>query len=78
MEEHHDFEEGEEHDDSNGVGDSRQDGTEFLATHAEKRTHATSHGKQARENTGIDSDGTKGYKCYTDQRISCHQTVSGD
>lgn len=43
LEEEHDLEEGDEHDDSNGVSDGREDGAEFLAAHAEKRTHATRH-----------------------------------
>ena len=34
FQEHHGFEEREEHDDGNGMGNSGQDSTELLATHA--------------------------------------------
>ena len=69
FEEEHDFEESQEHDDSNTVCNSSKDGAEFLAAHAEHGSHAASHTKQACKDTCINCKRSKGHNCDTDKRI---------
>lgn len=57
--EEHDLEEGEKHDNGNGVRDGSENGAKLLTAHAEERAHATRHSEHATKNTGIDSNGTE-------------------
>ena len=77
FQEHHDNEEDQKHDDSNGVRNCGKDSTELLTAHAEKRTRTTSQGEEASENTSIDADGAESNDRDTNQSTSSLGCLSG-
>ncbi len=65
--EEHDLPECKKGDDGNGMSDSSKDGAELLAAHAQHRTHTARHAKETSQDTSIDSNGSKGHNCHTDE-----------
>lgn len=56
FQEEHNFEEGQEHDDGNGMGDGSENRAELLAAHTKHWTHAAGHTEESGKDTSIDGD----------------------
>lgn len=69
LEEPHDLEKNDEHDDCNSVGNTSQHGTELLAAHAEERTHAACETEEHAGNTGVDTNGNERDDCDADEGV---------
>lgn len=69
LQEVHDLEEDDEGNNGDGVCNGGENGTEFLAAHAEQGTHATSHAEEHDGNASVDRDGTESHNNQADDRV---------
>lgn len=58
--EEHDFEDGEQYNDSYSVRNGSENSTEFLAAHAEDGSHTAGHAEENTSNTCVDGDWSSG------------------
>ena len=77
FQEEHDFEEDQEHDDSDCMSNSGKDGSELLTAHAEKWSHTTSHSEETDGDTSVDCDRSESNNAYSKQRIRRLESVGG-
>lgn len=69
LKEKHDFKEDEEADNSESVGNGSEDGTKFLAAHAENGAHTTGHAEHTKTDTCVECDRAKSNKTNTDKGV---------
>ena len=69
LKEKHDLPHDDKDNNGDGVSDSGQYSTEFLAAHAENRSHTASHHEEDSRNTGVDTDRSECNDGNTDKGI---------